>query len=180
MMSTVSLVGSVATAAATAYFWIVRARRERPCLRIYVADRATEIILGVYRGESRGLQFRTNVIVANTSSMPNAIIGVEIALKHRDGSWDDVPAPRVAAIPLNVPSMTTVRLEIEWTVTLPALAAAEALRANEIVTAYFEHYFATPSRFGIAIWALGEREFRAVLPLTSERIAAAARLTEAA
>lgn len=179
LMSTVSLVGSVATAAATAYFWVIRARRERPSLRIYAADRATEINLGVYRDETRGLLFRTSVIVANYSSLPNAVIAAEVALKSRDGDWEDAAAPRAAGVPLNVPSMTTVRLDLEWSVQLPALAAAEALRPSEIVKVYLDHYYAQPSRLGIAVWALGKKEFRAVLPLISERIAAA-RLTDAA
>jgi len=179
LMSSVSLAGSVATAAATAYFWVVRARRERPNLRIYSADRATEINLGVYRGETRGLLFRTSVIVANYSSLPNAVIAAEVALKLSDGDWEDAAAPRVAGLPVNVPSMTTVRLDLEWSVQFRALAAAEALRPNEIVKAYLDHYYAQPSKMGIALWALGEKEFRTVLPLISER-AAAARLTDAA
>jgi hypothetical protein len=180
-MSTVSLVGSVATAAATAYFWAVRVRREQPNLRIYAADRATEIILGVYRGETRSLQFRTSVIVANTSSLPNAAIAVEVALKRCDGAWEDVSAPRAAGLPLNLPSMTTVRLDLDWSVQLPALASAEALRPSEIGRAYVDHYYAAPATFGIAIWALGETEFRAVLPLVSDRAASvASRLTQAA
>jgi hypothetical protein len=179
LMSTVSLVGSVATAAATAYFWAVRVRREQPNLKIYACERATEVNLGVYRGETRGLQFRAGVIVANYSSMPNAAIAVEVALKRRDGSWEEVPAPRATGLPFNIPPMTTAKLELEWSVTLPALAAAETLRPVEIGRAYLDHYYADALKSGVSIWALGEREFRAVLPLLPERTAAAP-LAEAA
>jgi hypothetical protein len=178
MMSTVSLIGSAASAAATAYFWAVRVRRERPSLKLYSADRATEINLGVYRGETRGLQFRTGVIVANYSSLPNAVLAAEIALKKRDGSWEEVPSARATGLPLNVPSMTTVRLEVEWSVTLPSLASAEELRGSDVIRSYLDHYYAESRRFGVSIWALGNREFRAVLPLTMER--PAIRLSEAA
>lgn len=178
LMSTVSLVGSAASAAATAYFWAVRVRRERPNLKIYAADRATEINLGVYRGETRGLQFRTGVIVANFSSLPNAVIAAEIALKKRDGSWEEVPTARATGLPMNVPSMTTVRLEVDWSVTLPSLALAEEMRGSDVVRAYLDHYYAESRRFGISVWALDHKEFRSVLPLTSER--PALRLSEAA
>lgn len=178
LMSTVSLVGSAASAAATAYFWAVRVRRERPSLKIYCADRSTEINLGVYRGETRGLEFRTGVIVANYSSLPNAVIAAEIGLKRRDGSWEEVPSARTNGLPLNVPSMTTVRLEIAWSVTLPSLAPAEELRGSDVVRAYLDHYYAESRRFGVSIWALDNNEFRSVLPLTSER--PAIRLSEAA
>ena|SRR5438105_4104316 len=171
LMSTVSLFGSAASAAATAYFWISRFRREQPNLRIYPAAQTPDVILGVYRGETRSLQFKTSAVVANYSSMPNAVISVELGMKRRDGSWADIAIVRAAGLPLNVPPMTTARLELEWSVMLPSLAPAEALRANEITNAYLEHYYATPAKFGVSIWALGETEFRAVLPLAGERSA---------
>src|SRR5262249_19540788 len=126
-------------------------------------------------------QFRTSVIVANTSSMPNAAIAVEVAFKRQDKGWEDVAAPRAAGLPLNLPPMTTVRLDLDWSVQWPALAAAEALRPSEIARAYREHYYAKPAKFGIAIWSLGETEFRAVLPLVADRAAGVAmRWSEAA
>jgi len=173
LMSTVSLVGSVATAVATAYFWAVRVRREQPYLKIYSCDRTTEVNLGVYRGETRGLQFRASVIVANYSSMPNAAIGVEVALKRRDGAWEEIPAPRAVGLPFNIPPMTTAKLDLEWSVTLPSLPAAETLRPVEIGRAYLDHYYSYALKSGVSVWALGEREFRAVLPLLPERGAAA-------
>jgi hypothetical protein len=129
--------------------------------------------LGVYRGETRGLQFRTSVVVANYSTMPNAAIAVELAIKRRDESWEEIPAPRVAGLPFNIPPMTTAKLDLDWSVTLPALAAAETLRPAEIGRAYLDHYYSESLKFGVSIWTLGEQEFRAVLPLMPERKAAA-------
>jgi hypothetical protein len=169
MMSTLSMVGSAATMAATFYFWVTKFRRERPNLRIYPSDQSAEINLGVFRDAKRGFQFRLSGVIANYSSLPNAVLGVELAMIRRDGSWEEIPAPRAAGLPLNVPPMTTVRLDLEWSVQLPALDSAERLRANEIPRAYLEHYYAARRRIGIALWALGEAEFRAVLPLDSTR-----------
>lgn len=166
-MSTVSLVASSLSAAGTAYLWIVKARRELPNLQIYPCSAGAEVNLGVYRGETRGLQFRTSVVVANYSLLPNAVIGVDVSMKRRDGSWEDISAPRAAGLPLNVPSMTTQKVELEWSVVLPALADAEARRGVEIPGAYLDHYYAEPRRLGIAVWALGEKEFRSIVPLTA-------------
>jgi hypothetical protein len=169
MMSTLSMVGSAASIAATFYIWFSKFRRERPNLRIYPSDQSAEINLGVLRGDTRGFQFRFSGVIANYSSLPNAVLGVELAMKRRDGSWEEIPAPRAAGLPLNVPPMTTVRLDLEWSVQLPALDSAERLRANEIPRAYLEHYYAARRRVGVSVWALGEAEFRAVLPLDSTR-----------
>lgn len=170
-MSTVSLIASGMSVAGTAYFWVVKARREQPNLQIYPCAGSVEVNLGVYRGETRGLQFRTSVVVANYSSLPNAVIGVDLSMKRRDGSWEDVPSSRAANLPLNIPSLTTQRIELDWSAVLPALADAESRRASEIAAAYLDHYFAAPRKLGVAVWALGHREFRAILPLGAEAAA---------
>ena len=181
LMATVSLVGSAVSAGATLYFWLSKVRREQPNLKIYSADRSTEVILGVYRGETRSLQFRTSVVVANYSLLPNAVIAAELAVRRRDRSFEDIGSPRVAGLPLNVPSMTTVRIEFEWSAMLPALASAEELKASQIPQAYLDHYYSDPIQIGVSLWALGETEFRAVLPLRRDRAdAGGLRLAQAA
>jgi hypothetical protein len=164
MMSTISMIGSAASMAATAYIWITRFRRERPNLRIYPSDQTAEVTLGPYRGDLRSVQFRTVAVVANYSSLPNAVLAAELAMKRRDGDWNEIACPCAAGLPLNVPPMMTVRLELTWSTNWRALDSAEKLPNHEIVAAYLNHYCGEKPRIGLSVWALGDTEFRAVLP----------------
>jgi hypothetical protein len=64
--------------------------------------------------------------------------------------------------------MSTQKVELEWSVMLPALADTESRRSNEIASGYLDHYYAEPRRLGVAVWALGEKEFRSIVPLSAE------------
>ena len=172
LMSTVSLVGSVATAVATAYFWAVRVRREQPYLKIYSCDRATEVNLGVYRGETRGLQFRASVIVANYSSMPNAAIGVEVALKRRDGAWEEIPAPR-GGLALQHSADDDGEIGPRMVGDFAGAAGRRDVAARRDRSRLSRSLLLRRAQIRRVGLVLGEREFRAVLPLLPERGAAA-------
>src|SRR6516225_3303042 len=73
MMPVLSMIGSALTALWTAYFWLVRVKRERPDLRPYIADQ--EMFLGNTVGETRQVGLKLGLIVANYSSLPNALLG---------------------------------------------------------------------------------------------------------
>ena len=171
MVSVVSLVGSAATAAATAYMWLTRFRKERPNLQLYPAAAHTGIELGVLRGETRFLHFKFGAVVANYSSLPNAVIDVAVDLRRPDRSWQEVEKPRAtAALPLNVTSMTTALLTLEWVLPLQAVAEAEAVDGpGAIVAGYLAHYFTAPAAARLTVLALGDREFAAVLSIVPPR-----------
>ena len=58
---------------------------------------------------------------------------------------------------------------------------AEELKASQIPNAYLDHYYSAPLQIGVSLWALGDTEFRAVLPLRTERTSAGGlRLAQAA
>jgi hypothetical protein len=171
LMSAVSLVGSAATATATAYMWLTRFRRERPNLKLYPAGAHTAIELAVLRGDTRFLHVKLGAVVANYSALPNAVIDVAVDLRCRDGGWQEIAAPRVTVgLPLNVNPMTTGLLTLEWTQQLPAHAAAEAgTGPSDIIAGYLDYYFTNPAAARVTILALGEREFDDVLTLAPPR-----------
>ena len=160
IMSAVSLIGSGATAAATAYMWLTRFRRERPNLQLYPATAQTGIEIGVLRGETRYLHMKLG-----------AVIDVAVDLRNRDGSWQDIKSPRVTVgLPLNINPMTTGLVTLEWTQALPAHEPAEANNGpGAIIAGYLDHLYTNPAAVRIAVLSLGDREFGAILPLAAPR-----------
>jgi hypothetical protein len=171
IMSTVSLIGSGATAAATIYMWLSRFRRERPNLQLYPAAAQTGVEVGVLRGDTRYLHMKVAAVVANCSALPNAVIDVALDLRTRDGRWEEVKSPRVTVgLPLNVSSLTTGLVTLEWTQPLPAHEPAEANNGPAaIIAGYLDHYYAQPAVARITVLALGDREFNGVVPLIQPR-----------
>ena len=60
MMPIASMIGSALTAAWTAYFWLVRVKRERPDLRAYLADQ--EPFLGSATVDTRQIGLKLGLI----------------------------------------------------------------------------------------------------------------------
>ena len=87
-MTWMSLAGSVFSTACTAYFWLVRSRRERPNLASHLLEH--EFFLGQGRVETRTIGFQLAVVLANNSILPNAVIGARVWLRTADGNWESV------------------------------------------------------------------------------------------
>src|SRR4051812_22309103 len=83
-----SIAGSVFSTLITVYFWFVKARGERPNLQTYIVDR--EMFLGNSDAQYRQIGLKLGLIVANYSTLPNAVLGAQIAIQKRDGTWHDV------------------------------------------------------------------------------------------
>jgi hypothetical protein len=83
MMPIASMIGSALTAAWTGYFWLVRVKRERPDLRAYLADH--EMFLAHSTVDQRHVGLKMGLIVANYSSLPNALLGVRLWVRQKDG-----------------------------------------------------------------------------------------------
>lgn len=72
----VSLVGSFFSGTCTMYFWLVRANRERPNLKPHYVKH--EFVLGRTREDQRHFGVTLEVVVANYSVLPNAVLGVRV------------------------------------------------------------------------------------------------------
>ncbi|MFT3878328.1 MAG: hypothetical protein QM703_01555 [Gemmatales bacterium] len=152
----VSLAGSVFSTACTGYFWFVKVRKEQPNLKSYLHDH--DLFLGNGYGDTRGIGLNVNVIVANYSSLPNAIVGVKLAVKLRDGNWQPVTGvtcDKSAPLPLNISPLQTSLLRLNGRLTFVALEELEKQR--DVVGAYSKHYLAQPLEFQVELQSLNNR-----------------------
>jgi hypothetical protein len=168
-----SLGVSICTALATFYFWVVKYKQEQPRLKIYKADAQIGGYAQSSCGETIKLVFDVKAVVANYSALPNALLGVQSWVKMRDGSWKEAEArldPKTA-LPLNIPSLQTVRLDVTLTVGVAAVPEGDACRnTNETFALYRERFVSQPLEVKVGLKTLGERLFADVL--TSTRRAA--------
>ena len=162
----VSFVLSSITALATFYLWAVKARQERPRLRACKAEPR----FGGYAPSSCGdpvrLAFEVKAVVANCSSLPNALLGVRVWLRLREGTWQEAEAKidERTALPLNLPAMQTSRLNLTATLAVPALAQGQSCRnTHETFALYRECYLAQPLEVKLELGALGDQAFTDVL-----------------
>jgi hypothetical protein len=137
--SYLSFAVSLSSALATFYFWVVKARMERPRLTCYAA----EPHLGGHAVSSCSdpvtLAFEPKVIIANYSTLPNAVLGATVWVRHRDNGWLPTRAmiEGATALPLNLAPMQTTRLNLRVTIELPAIPQGEKCRnTNETFALY--------------------------------------------
>jgi hypothetical protein len=157
-----SLAGSIFSVVLTVYFWFVKSRKERPNLRLYLADR--EFFLGTGTAEQRQLGLKMGIIVANYSSLPNALLDVQLSLKKRDGTLlevEDVKFDQQTPMPFNVPALQTVLLRVIGRVRFPASATLE--QDKNIGAAYANHFLAEPRAVQVEVKALNDKSFQDTL-----------------
>ena len=155
MMPIASMIGSALTAAWTAYFWLVRVKRERPDLRPYLADQET--FLAHSTGDQRYVGCKFGLIVANYSSLPNALLGVRLWLRQRDRGWlevENVTFDAKTPLPFNVPAMQTVLVRVAGRVAFPTVDDFEG--TPTVVSDYLDRNLATKREIGVELRGLGD------------------------
>jgi hypothetical protein len=165
MMSMASLAGSAFSTVATAYFWLVRARREKPKLRSYLVSR--ELFYGLQRPPDRHIGVKLGIVVANYSLLPNALLGVNLWFKRRDNTWHPVYKPtfdKQTPLPFNVPSMNTVLLCVNGTL---AFAIDEKLEEGGL-PGYLDHHLADPREIKVQLRGLEGKLYAEVLRYPAE------------
>jgi hypothetical protein len=164
---------STGSAAATVYLWTVKWRQERPNLKVYPVDPSIGGRAVRSCGDPIKLVLDVKAIVANASALPNAVLGMRAWVKKRDGSWQEaeVMADPKTPLPLNIPAVQTVRLDLSAKVALPAVPEGESCRnTNETFALYRQLYLADPIEVKVELEALGDCSFTDVL--ASRRAAA--------
>jgi hypothetical protein len=155
MMPIASMIGSALTALWTAYFWLVRVKRERPDLRAYIADQ--EMFLGNAVEGNRQIGIKLGVIVANYSSLPNALLGIRLWLRLRAGGWlpiEGITYDAKTPLPFNVSAMQTVLVRMAGRVAFPTEDDIEGTPST--VANYLERNVAAPRLIGIELRGLGD------------------------
>lgn len=151
-----SFAGSAFSTLATVYFWFVRARGERPNLRPYVVDR--EFFLGAMTPESRHIGVKLGLVVANYSTLPNALLRATLQLRGRAGQWlavADLAFDKSTPLPFNLPPLTTVLLRLNGTLAFPFSAALE--EGNKTVANYLRDHVAEPRMVRVELHSLKDR-----------------------
>jgi hypothetical protein len=151
-----SLAGSIFSTTCTGYFWFVKVRKEQPNLKSFLHEH--DLFLGNGRGDTRGIGLNVNVIVANYSTLPNAIVGVKLSVKWKEGNWQPVTGvtcDKSAPLPLNISPLQTSLLRLSGRLTFATLPELENQR--DIVGAYSKHYLAQPIEFQVELQSLNNR-----------------------
>jgi hypothetical protein len=156
LLAVASFGGSVFSTLATFYFWLVRARGERPNLKPYAIDR--EFFLGASNPQTRQIGFKLDLVVANYSTLPNALIKAKLQLRGRGENWVDVGGlafDKQTPLPFNLPSLTTVLLRLNGTLSFPYAPALED--GNKTVGNYLRENLAEPRVARIELHSLNDR-----------------------
>jgi hypothetical protein len=153
---------SICSAIATFVFWVLKASRERPNLKTYLAEPQIGGWAQSSYGDSIKLAFEAKTVVANYSTMPNAVLGAQAAVLMRDGSWRTAET-RIDAktpMPFNLAPLTTVKLDLSFTVTVPSVPEGDTCRnTQETFALYRDLCFALPLQVKVALTTLGEKQF---------------------
>jgi hypothetical protein len=174
---------SLSTAGFTIYFWLVKAAQERPRLRVHPAAPRIGGWARSSCGDPVTLVLDVKAVLANHSSQPNAVLGVRAWVRRRDGSWQEAEAtPDVKTpLPLNLPPMQTLRLDLAAAVTFPALPEGDACRnTHETFALYRDRHLGQAPQVKVELTALGGRLFSDVLTSAAGSASGGARLARAA
>jgi len=166
-MTVVSMAGAAASTVATFYFWFVRMRGERPKLSCELAER--ELYLGAMAGDSRQIGVKLGLVVANGSSLPNAVLGVRMRVKLREGGWTEtekVTFDRSTARPINLPAMQTAYLVVNGYLTFP-LAGDLEQGGGKALAAYVDRHLTSPREIEVDLKGLNEKWFACIVKYES-------------
>jgi hypothetical protein len=151
----------------TFFFWVMRAGKERPNLRAYLTQwQWTDVDYARDEGRINNV-YALRLVIANYSSLPNAVLGVDSEVLLPDGSWapcrtivaDDGDKP---TLPVNLSPMTTAPVEIRvFYNTAGKTGGTRAERSEQAMNA-----IAKPATFRIQVKALNARSFHAIVRKT--------------
>jgi hypothetical protein len=167
-VSYASFTGSAVSVLATSYFWLVRVRRERPCLVPYPADK--EFFLGLSRDGVRQIGLKVGVVVANHSVLPNAVLGARLWVRLRDG-WQEaghLAFDKQTPQPFNVPSLQTVLLRLTGTLSFPYQDALE--EGSKTTANYLNTFVAQPAAVKLELRHLTGRADEHVLTFPADGV----------
>lgn len=150
-----SLAGSAFSTACTAYFWFVKARRERPDVSAHLLQH--EFFLSLGNTDTRLIGSSVGIIYANNSILPDAVLGLRLWVRTTDGGWklmEDVICDAATPLPLNLPPQQTSLLRL--TGQLHFQLDAELESESNIAGAYLREHVAAPREFKLETLGLND------------------------
>lgn len=129
----VALGGSALALVSTGYFWAVRANRERMQLDIHPIGSLVGTVLmnedfETFRRLAPGegevcVKYFADIAVVNNSSLPNALLGIEVRMRLADGQWRSMDVqprqPDTALVPTNLAPLSTAHLGLALATSIP-------------------------------------------------------------
>ena len=155
-VSAISLAGSVFSTACTAYFWLIKSRRERPSLSTHLLEQ--EFFLGLGHTDTRGIGCSLAIVYANNSILPDAVLGLRVWVKTTAGDWkvlEGVTCEASTALPLNLPPQQTGVLRLTGHLLFDRDKELEG--ESNIATAYVRELIASPREFKLETLGLHRR-----------------------
>lgn len=180
MLPLMSMVGSTVSLGITSYFWFVKMNRERPQLHCEAVEHASYIDLDQCTSEERWLNFRVSMVVANESTLPNAVMHVDVQVKPKaEGRWVSVPRVRPVQgsnFPVNMLPLQSGLLTVEWEMSFPYLEAAEQHpNPADSVAGYLQHYWESSEQITIQLKGLRNTSFTHQVKLLGSRMSSSIR-----
>ncbi|MBI4615705.1 MAG: hypothetical protein HY720_18955 [Planctomycetes bacterium] len=164
LINLVSLTSSAVATVLTIYFWLVRAQRERPWLAVYLAPGlgADQSSSGSGTEGAVTCHYYCRAVLANYSSLPNAVIGIRAWLRSRDRGWlaARVETEARSSVPFNLAPMQTCAVDLALSVELPgSLSGSTTASRKESALGSV----GSPLALKVELLALGERRFTQIL-----------------
>jgi hypothetical protein len=167
LVAYIGVAGSAVSMLTTMYFWIVRVRKEQPCLKPYLAD--TETFLGLSRDGIRQIGLKIGFIVVNQSILPNVILGARVSVRLKEG-WQEVgnlAFDKQSPQPFNLTPLQAVLLRLTGTLTFPYVDALEG--SSAAATKYLDAFIADPRQIKLELRHLNKRVDIYVMNVTPDK-----------
>jgi len=156
LLAYASFGGSAFSTLATFYFWLVKARAERTNLKPYAVDR--EFFLGTSNPQMRQVGLKLGMVVANYSTLPNALLKAKLQCRGRGDQWLDVGGltfDKQTPLPFNLPPLHTTLLRLNGTLSFPYANALED--GNKTLANYLREHLAEPRMVRVELHSLNDR-----------------------
>lgn len=113
LMNILSLSGSIVAAVLSMFIFFRTSNKERPRVLIRQTSKVQPAQDVWKTGEVFRNYFETSFIIANQSSLPNALLGVK-SFFHIDGKWveDDIMTAEKTPLPQNIQPLCTIPFQI--------------------------------------------------------------------
>jgi hypothetical protein len=165
-LSVASMAGAAISTVATVWFWFVRVRGERANLSCELSER--ELFLGAMTEQKRQIGLKLSLVVVNGSTLPNAVLGVKVRVRLREGAWAEaerVSFDRSTARPINLPALQTAQVVVSGYLTFAY--ASELEQGNKALAAYSDRYLTDPREIEVELKGLNDRRFACVVSYQS-------------
>ncbi len=172
-MSLLNMGMSTLAGAASAALWVLQLREKQPQLSIYL-DQLERLRFDAGPDEATwvvSVQFK--LVVANNSTLPNAVLKARAWLRSREGAWlegeprlveEAVGIDSLPGLPVNLASRTTAALRLHQCFVIPRPGGEED--CDDLT--YFRRVTSRSPQLKVELTGLGGKTFRTLLAVEAQ------------